>query len=92
LSSNEVVATRVVPLTFHQLRHTAAAFMIHDGAARFRSRDAWVHEDIRTTFNTYGHLFSSREEELVAALERRQKATQKRSVDSLSTVSTIGAG
>ncbi len=29
------------------------------------------HEDVRTTFNLYGHRFPDREEDLVAALDRR---------------------
>jgi integrase len=87
-----VVAAGLAPLTFHQLRHTAAAFMINDGADPLQMRRRMGHKDIRTTFGTYGHLFPDREEELVAALDRRHKATQKRAVDSLSTVSTIGAG
>jgi hypothetical protein len=44
------------------------------------------HEDIRTTFNVYGHLFPDREEELVAALDRRQRGTQNRQLDSLLTL------
>jgi hypothetical protein len=31
------------------------------------------HEDIRTTFDTYGHLFPDREEDLVAALDARKR-------------------
>jgi len=38
-----------------------------------------AHADIRTTFNLYGHLFDDREDELVAALDRRrQRATDAR--------------
>jgi hypothetical protein len=32
------------------------------------------HEDVRTTFNLYGHRFPDREDELVAALDRRLEA------------------
>ena len=39
------------------------------------------HEDVRTTFNLYGHLFPDREDELVAALDRRRQAALKRHVD-----------
>jgi hypothetical protein len=34
------------------------------------------HEDIRTTFDTNGHLFPDREEDLVAALDRRRAAAK----------------
>jgi hypothetical protein len=32
------------------------------------------HEDVRTTFNLYGHLFPDREDELVKRLEKRRSA------------------
>jgi integrase len=84
-------AAGLAPLTFHQLRHTAAAFMIHDGADPLRIKRRMGHEDVRTTFNTYGHLFPDREEELVAALDRRQKSAQIPEVDSLLTLPTSEA-
>jgi hypothetical protein len=35
------------------------------------------HEDIRTTLNTYGHLFPDREDDLVAALDRRRRRARR---------------
>lgn len=64
---------RLAPLTFHELRHTAAAFMINDGADPLQVKRRMGHEDIRTTFDTYGHLFPDREEDLVAGLDRRRR-------------------
>jgi integrase len=66
----------LAPLTFHELRHTAAAFMINDGADPLQVKRRMGHEDIRTTFDTYGHLFPDREEDLVAALGRRRAAAK----------------
>ncbi len=63
----------LVPLTIHQLRHTAAALMVDEGADPLQIKRRMGHEDIRTTFNTYGHLVPDREEHLVSALDRRQK-------------------
>ncbi len=63
----------LAPLTIHELRHTAAAFMIDEGADPLQVKRRMGHEDIRTTFNTYGHLFPDREDDLVAALDRRRK-------------------
>ena len=65
------------PLTFHQTRHTAAAFMIDSGADPLQIKRRMGHENVNTTFDLYGHLFEDREEELVAGLDRRKtKATR----------------
>jgi integrase len=57
--------------TFHQLRHTAAAFMIDDGGDPLHVMRRMGHSDIRTTYNLYGHKFPDREDELVARLDAR---------------------
>ena len=64
----------LAPLTFHELRHTAAAFMIDEGGDPVQVKRRMGHEDIRTTLNTYGHLFPDREDDLVEALDRRRHA------------------
>jgi integrase len=86
-----VISAHLAPLAFHQLRHTAASFMINDGAEPLQIKRRIGHEDVRTTFQCYGHLFPDREEELVAALDRRQKGAQIREVDSLLTLPTSQA-
>lgn len=63
----------LVPLTFHELRHTAAALMIDEGGDPLQVKRRLGHEDIRTTLNTYGHLFPDKEDDLVAALDRRRR-------------------
>ncbi|CAN5506898.1 hypothetical protein BH20ACT21_BH20ACT21_03820 [soil metagenome] len=68
-----VERAELVPLKFHELRHTAVVFMIVDGADPLQVKRRMGHEDIRTTFDTYGHLFPDREEDLVAALEGRKR-------------------
>jgi integrase len=75
-----VETSGLTPLTFHELRHTAAAFMINDGADPLQVKRRMGHEDIRTTFETYGHLFPDREDELVAALQERYRAARRSSV------------
>jgi integrase len=57
--------------TLHQLRHTAAAFMIDDGGDPLHVMRRMGHSDIRTTYNLYGHKFPDREDELVARLDAR---------------------
>ncbi|MDQ3659864.1 MAG: tyrosine-type recombinase/integrase [Actinomycetota bacterium] len=57
--------------TFHELRHTAASFMIDEGADPLHVMRRMGHSDIRTTYNLYGHLFPDREDELISKLDRR---------------------
>jgi integrase len=38
-------------LTFHQLRYTAAAFLMDEGADPLQVTRRMGHEDVRTTFN-----------------------------------------
>jgi hypothetical protein len=57
--------------TFHELRHTAAAFMIDEGGDPLQVMRRMGHSDIRTTYSLYGHLFPDREDELVSKLDRR---------------------
>jgi integrase len=47
--------------TFHELRHTAAAFMIDEGGDPLQVMRRMGHSDIRTTYSLYGHLFPDRE-------------------------------
>jgi integrase len=67
------LAPEDAPFTFHELRHTAAALMIDEGAGAdpLQVMRRMGHSDIRTTYNLYGHLFPDREEELVARLDSR---------------------
>ncbi|HYN36058.1 MAG TPA: site-specific integrase [Actinomycetota bacterium] len=76
---------RLAPLTFHELRHTAAALMIDEGADPLQVKRRMGHEDIRTTLNTYGHLFPDREDDLVVALDARRNLARERHADSLRT-------
>lgn len=64
----------LAPLTFHGLRHTAAAFMIDEGADPLQLKRRMGHQDIRPSLDTYGHLFAQRENALVDALDRRRRA------------------
>ena len=72
-----VEAAGLAPLTFHELRHTAAALMINDGADPLQVKRRMGHEDIRTTFGTYGHLFPDREDALVDGLEQRHEDARR---------------
>lgn len=49
--------------------------MIDEGGDPLQVKRRMGHEDIRTTLNTYGHLFPDREDDLVAALDNRWRAS-----------------
>lgn len=75
--SPATVAAGVDPFDFHELRHTAAAFMISEGANALQVKRRMGHEDVRTTFNIYGHLFDDDEDALVKRLDRRARSAAR---------------
>ncbi|MBW3664263.1 MAG: tyrosine-type recombinase/integrase [Actinobacteria bacterium] len=60
---------RLEGLTFHELRHTAAALAIAQGAHPLTIKERLGHSSIRTTMDTYGHLLSAQDEALADALD-----------------------
>ena len=78
--SPAVERSRLAPLTFHCLRHTAAAFMIDDGADPLQLKRRMGHSDIRPSLDTYGHLFAQREDALVKALDDRRRTALRSEV------------
>ena len=59
----------VGPFTPHELRHTAAALMIDQGANPVTVQRRLGHKDIRTTLQLYGHLFPEQDDLLSARLD-----------------------
>lgn len=57
--------------TFHCLRHSHAASMIADGAPMVAVQRRLGHSSIRVTYDIYGHLEDSVDEQLLKGLERR---------------------
>ena len=53
---------------FHDLRHTAAALMIAEGAHLLTVKERLGHSTIKVTADRYGHLFPSVEEDLTTRL------------------------
>jgi integrase len=54
---------------FHDLRHTAAALMIAEGAHLLAVKERLGHSSIQVTADRYGHLFPSLEEALTDRLD-----------------------
>lgn len=52
----------------HDLRHSHASLLIELGFSPLLIRERLGHEDIKTTLQTYSHLYPSKQEELTAKL------------------------
>lgn len=57
------------PFTPHGMRHTCVALLIDQGAHPLGIQRYIGHADIRTTMNTYGHLFPTHDDALARALD-----------------------
>jgi integrase len=57
--------------TFHALRHGHVASLIADGAKLIAVQHRIGHGSIRVTYDTYGHLEDSVDEQLLAGLQKR---------------------
>jgi integrase len=57
-------------LVFHELRHTAAALAIAQGAHPLAIRDRLGHSSITVTMDTYGGLFPALDEAIAEGLNR----------------------
>lgn len=67
---------------FHDLRHTAAALMIADGAHLLAVKERLGHSTIQVTADRYGHLFPSLEEALTDRLGATYQAALSEAVGS----------
>ena len=68
------------PCTFHDLRHTHAALLIAQGEHPKVIQERLGHSSIKTTLDTYGHLFDGLDE---AAAERLDSSWRSSRVDAL---------
>lgn len=62
-------------LVFHELRHTAAALAIAQGAHPLAIKERLGHSSITVTMDTYGGLFPRLEEAIADGLDRVLRAT-----------------
>jgi integrase len=75
------------PCTFHDLRHTHAALLIAQGEHPKVIQERLGHASIKTTLDTYGHLFDGLDE---AAAERLDASWRVSRVDAVWTQSGRG--
>jgi integrase len=64
-----VTASVGKPCTFRDLRHSHAALLIREGMHAKVIQERMGHASIRTTLDTYGHLFPGLDEAAAAALD-----------------------
>jgi integrase len=57
------------PFNPHEMRHTCVALLIDQGANPLAIQRYIGHSDIRTTMNTYGHLFPNHDDAVAHALD-----------------------
>src|SRR3954452_12406926 len=62
-------------LRFHDLRHTAVALGIAQGAHRKAIQERMGHSSIQVTLDRYGHLFPGLDEALTDGLEATYRAS-----------------
>lgn len=54
----------------HSLRHSSAAWQIHQGIPPMVIKERLGHKDIRITLNTYGHLYPSEQKKVADMMDR----------------------
>lgn len=67
---------------FHDMRHTAAALMIAEGAHLLAVKERLGHSTIQVTADRYGHLFPSLEEALTNRLGAAYRAALREATGS----------
>ena len=60
---------KFLTLRFHDLRHTCVALLIAEGAQQYEIMEHLGHTTIKTTIDTYGHLFGRVHDRIRGALE-----------------------
>ncbi len=77
-----VLRAGLAPLTPHELRHTAAALMIDQGANPVTVQRRLGHKDVTTTLQLYGHLFPEQDDLLTARLNELRETSRVKTVSS----------
>lgn len=62
----------VKKIRIHDLRHSHASYLIHEGVAPLIIKERLGHKDIKITLNTYGHLYPNEQEALAQMLNEKK--------------------
>ena len=65
--------TGVKQIRVHDLRHSHVAYLIDQGVEPLIIKERLGHKNIQITLNTYGHLYPSRQKEVAALLDEKNK-------------------
>jgi integrase len=79
-------------LVFHEMRHTAAALAIAQGAHPLTVKERLGHSSITVTMDRYGHLFPAQDEALAEALDDVLRASFADDESADDTVARIDRG
>nr|DAZ05878.1 MAG TPA: Integrase [Caudoviricetes sp.] len=63
------VTSGLEPIRVHDLRHSHASLLIEMGFSPLLIQERLGHEDIKTTLQTYSHLYPAKQEQLTARLD-----------------------
>lgn len=70
-----IEASGIKKIRVHDLRHSHASLLVELGCSPILISERLGHEDIKTTFQTYSHLYPDKQMEVVKSLENWCKST-----------------
>jgi len=70
---NQARKAGVRKIRVHDLRHSHVAFLIHKGTEPLVIMERLGHDSIKTTLNTYGHLYPNKQKEVASMLNGEKK-------------------
>ena len=62
----------VKKIRVHDLRHSACAYLAHQGVAPMVIKERMGHKDIKITLNTYGHLYPNEQKKVADMLNQKR--------------------
>ena len=62
------------PIRIHDLRHSHASMLIEMGFTPLEIAERLGHESVKTTLDTYSHLYPDKDQQLADALNRLRRA------------------
>lgn len=76
LMERHTLMAGVKKIEVHSLRHSAVAYLIHQGVPAMIIKERLGHKDIRITLNTYGHLYPSEQKKIAELMDKLNSENQ----------------
>ena len=70
----------VKKIRVHDLRHSACAYLAHQGVAPMVIKERMGHKDIKIILNTYGHLYPNEQKKVADMLNRKRNEAANENV------------